>query len=225
MPLQRVLILCLRPTPADANARRILDEYLQTGNAAQAPRQDLHHLIGRRTLSRRLEHDVDLAAVAAIERRHVARDVAVARDQRVHLLLKPLHLRKRRPLCGLRRGIQQAGVVARKEPLRNDAEYDAVQHEDDDGKDQCQGTMLHRPSERPFVAAKHCGKSTLERVVERPVRFSLVRGQESRAEHRRQGERDESGHHDGGADRDRELAEQAPDDASHEHQRNEHRRE
>ena len=60
---QRELVLALGLPPADADARRVLDERLEPWNAAEAPRQLAHHLVRRRTLAQRLQLDVELPLV------------------------------------------------------------------------------------------------------------------------------------------------------------------
>ena len=113
--------------------------------------------------------------------------------------------------------------MLREEALRDD--HEEVDREPERGKihEQRQEAMAHGDVQHPLVALEHDAEAPLGDGVE-PAVADLLRGlQEARCHHWRQRQGDERGDSDGHADGDRELAEQPPDDAAHQEQRDEHR--
>ena len=70
-----------------------------------------------------------------------------------------------------------------------------------------------------LVTGQQGGEEALERPIQPVVRAGVAVPQIAAAQHRRQRERDQAGHQNRRADGDRELVQQPPDDAAHEHHR------
>src|SRR5208282_3913587 len=118
--------------------------------------------------------------------------------------------------------VDEADILNREKSLRN------VNHHHDGqsqgGKKYAQRDRLvtQHHIERALIERQHRSESAFDEAVYRPmiVRFGP---HESRAQHGRQRQRDQRRHRDRGGDRQGEFAEQAPDDAAHQQQRNEDR--
>src|ERR1700730_6775300 len=82
--------------------------------------------------------------------------------------------------------------------------------------------MIEHPREASSVSIEHAVENALAEYVEPTVLDVLLRYQNPRAHHRRGRKRDDHGHENCAGKRNRELAEQATNYATHEKKRNEH---
>ena len=82
--------------------------------------------------------------------------------------------------------------------------------------------MAEDPAQAAVVAVQHPVEESLETAADTSGRSLVFAGEEQRAHHRRQRQRDESRGYDGDAHRHRKLMKQPADDAGHEQQRNEY---
>ena len=127
----------------------------------------------------------------------------------------------------IRRGLGHAddetGVLLREQSLRRhrierERAGKCRQHDA-----QRQPRMPQHDIEPVRVASQHAFECALRQTVESAVRLGGPMAEQPGTQHRRHGQRDDTGHRDRHADAYRELAEQPADDAAHQQHRDEHR--
>ena len=241
--LQRVLVVGVALPAAGANVLHGAQEDLQAGDLGELRAQPRDHgLAALAPLGRRLqvgEQEAAAGAAAAGEaddggHRRVAADDG---DDLAQLLA---HRLRRDALVGAQAAAQLAGVLLRKEALRRGAEEVDVEadHRDQDEEDEPEAG--ERPVEARLVPRQHLGEAALgaacQRGAETPrgaarrAAGSAPAGarrraglQQPGAHHRRRRQRDDERDQHRRRQRHRELAEQPPDLALHEQERDEHR--
>ena len=135
----------------------------------------------------RLEADEEAAgiervAAAAAEERSERGDVGIARDDLRELALQALHLVRRDVLRGLRKSLDQAGILGGKEALRDGHEQDGGHRHR--GKEHHEGErlMAQHHVEHPPVAADQRLETPFDRAVDAAMMLRLLApGSASRA--------------------------------------------
>jgi hypothetical protein len=123
-----------------------------------------------------------------------------------------------------RRGGDEAVVLGGEEALGDVAEQDVSQGEGAERDAEHDHRHADDLAHRPAVAAGHGREEGLEPAQQEDRLVVMVDGlQDARAQHRRQGERDDAGDEDGRGDDHAELGEHASHHAAHEQHGDEHR--
>ena len=225
--MQGVLVLALGEPAADADGGRDLEEGAHARDHRELGPQLLDHRLGRGALAARLQADQEEAVVGAgaaaprAHRGHEGRHVGVFRDDGGELLLVGRQRLVGDPLDGLGEGDDLAGVLVGDEPLRDEREQPAGGEEDRQRAERQGQAVAQRPAQARRVDAEGPLEDPLRGLVEAAVPLLVRRPQEAAAQHRRQGQGDEARHQHRGADGDRELAEQPPEDSRHKQDGNE----
>ncbi len=172
----------------------------------------------------RLQIDVQPPAAHAADVRGERRDVRVGREDGHHFLLVRHHRLVADALHGFDLAVQLAGVDARDEACRHDAEQVNGAHQQQRRDHHRRALEADRLPQRPRVAREPGVEHPLDGVVDAAVLDRVRRLEEAAAQHRRQRQRHEAGDQDRGRDRHRELVHQPADDPAHEQDRDEDRR-
>ncbi len=125
---------------------------------------------------------------------------------------------------GFRRPLQEARVLGGDEPLRHEQEEPAGAEQDRSREREPGAAVIHHPGEAPLVQSQAALVDAFRDLVKPPMLHATRRTQEAAAQHRRQGQRYETGDEDRDADRHGEFVEQAANNATHEEHRDEHGR-
>ena len=142
-----------------------------------------------------------------------------AEDRFRQRLLMGGHLVERNSLRRLRHALDDAGVLNGKEALRDRHVEVAGEQERAERDHEHDALMIeHHPERRGVEAGQGLEEPPSARLM-----AAALRTQELGAQHRHQGEGDDSGDDDGGGERDRKLMEQPPDDVAHEEERDQNR--
>ena len=229
--MKRHLVEALGQFAADPDRRRILHEHGDAGNLRELPAQRLHDaidiqiaLVGRFQVE---EHPAEVrppqtggTAGSGEEPLHVG---VVASDLD-HLILALGEFGKRRALRGFRDREDLTIVLVRDEPLGDDIEHPPRGQQDRQIERHNGAPVLEHPEQAPLVQTPHPIEGPLGGLVGSPMMLLARRSQKSAAEHGSQGQGDDSRDENSGDDGHRELLEEAADNAPHEQQRDEHRR-
>src|SRR5579862_1344390 len=225
--LQRVLVQTLRELP-ETDDRHVLDERLDPRNRSEGRPKFSHDLLGRRALAAVLERDEHPPVVerrcraAAADERHDAVDVRIAPYDRRDLLLQVRHGVERDVLRGFGEEEELSDVIARQEAFRHVREEDAGRDEQHGEREHRQRSMMEHLRERPPVCTEQLVEHRAGESVDAAVLFFALADEPAAAKERRQRERYESREEHGDDDRHRELVQEAPQDAAHEQNRDEH---
>ena len=195
------------------------------GDPLAQPGEDLLHRVA---FADRLEGDE--------ERTGVARLPAAAADEADHVLHRRIgredlavlaHLRaqglERDALVGHRVAAQAPGVLLREEALGHHHEQPEVHGDAGQHDHHHQPRVLQRPAQAGAVAQHEGGEEAIAPPRQGSALGPFQRTQQTRAEHRREGQGYHQGHQDRRREGHRELAEQPPGEPAHEQQRDEHR--
>ena len=162
------------------------------------------------------------ADTAGPDGRHEGGDIRFLGNDLGHRPLVLDHRLERSILRAFGESDDLAGVAAWQEILGDQREQ--VSGEDQRGKKAGQdgARMTHRQSERFFVGTEKRVEEAFEHQENLAVRIRLRVFDVAAAQHRGQGQRDETGNQNGDADGHGEFMQQTADDALHEEHRNEH---
>ena len=226
---QRELVCRIGQTAAYADKRQVLQKHLKTGDALQLRPHLLDHVVRRWALAKRPQahdHAADVerraAAAGAHEREHVL-DIGISADNGRGFMLFGDHRLETDVLSGLGEHEQLTAVVAGQEAL---LDRRAEKHGGDNQReehDQDGRLMIQAGRQRASIELLRARERALAPLVDAPMPRFVLRAQHAAAQHRGQADRDESRDQHRGHDGDRELVEQAADDAAHEHERDEYR--
>ncbi|MGY3540201.1 hypothetical protein ACVIIY_004421 [Bradyrhizobium sp. USDA 4515] len=223
--LQRVLILRVRGPAPDPDVLHRLQEQARARHHRHLAAQPRDHAVGadlaliKRTKRDEHEAGIGLPAAGEADRRLNRRIALDDADEPRELLL---HQLERHALVSLDRADQPASVLLREEALRDhvvEIEVEAEHRRQDQHHRQ---RMRQRRGQRSAVEVQHRLEEPLARPIE-PAMAAGVRLEQHGAHHRRGRQRDRERDQDRDRDHHRELAEQPPDDAGHQQDRDEHR--
>ena len=146
-------------------------------------------------------------------------------DHVVDGLLPRLHRGEGGVLGGVGGGHHRARVLLGEEALGDDDQEVDVERQRGEGDEEGEDLVAEHPAQTAGVGGDHPLEEALGEVVEAPVLLLALGLEQAGAHHRRQGQGDDGRDGDGDAQGDGELAEEAPDDAPHEEDGDEHRQE
>ena len=116
-------------------------------------------------------------------------------------------------------------VLVRNEAFGNDQEQPNGCRENDQRHHHGRRTIAQHPSQATLIERQHAIEHAFRPLIELAVMFFFRRLEEAAREQRRQRERDESGDENRRADRHREFVKETAEDAAHEKDGDENRRE
>ncbi len=163
---------------------------LDPGHRTEFGVQLANHLVGRETLTPRLETNAQAPLVhrAATHRRHEVCDVRIALHDVRDGELMVAHVLERRALERLGGCLNLPLVLRRDEPFRHERIEEPGRHQNAERERHRRRPVVHDPAERPLVERQAALVHTLRGFVEAAVLRFLGRPEEPAAQHRRERE-------------------------------------